>query len=231
MRRRAPFTPFSGRSRGTIAAILLTFALSSAVTVVLTIGATSRAQHRATVIEVAARQRTLAERYVRDILLVRQGAKADPAADAAILRSSGDALLRGGPAPAVEGDDDEAQLPPAVGAPVRAQLMQERRLVADLIVAGTAVLEPRPATQTRLSAGERIAATDPLTRLRVLAGLTSNVSLNATRTLAADADRGVSDLVALQVGLGAAGLVVSLLLAFALIRTTRRQTAHFRSLV
>ena len=35
----------------------------------------------------------------------------------------------------------------------------------------------------------------------------------------------------IQVGLGFSGLVVSLLLAWALVATTRRQTAHFRSLV
>ena len=36
---------------------------------------------------------------------------------------------------------------------------------------------------------------------------------------------------ALQIGLGIGGLLVSLLLAWALIGATRRQTAHFRSLV
>ena len=35
----------------------------------------------------------------------------------------------------------------------------------------------------------------------------------------------------IQIGLGVGGLVVSLLLAWALVATTRRQTAHFRSLV
>jgi diguanylate cyclase (GGDEF)-like protein/PAS domain S-box-containing protein len=68
-------------------------------------------------------------------------------------------------------------------------------------------------------------------RLRVLAALTSNVSLDASRTLAADADRSVVDLITLQIVLGAGGLVTSLLLAWALIRAARRQTAHFRSLV
>jgi diguanylate cyclase (GGDEF)-like protein/PAS domain S-box-containing protein len=218
------------RGRRAIGAILLTFALSSAVTVAVTIRATSKAQHRASVIEVAGRQRTLAERYVRDILLVRQGAQADPAVTGETLRRSAAVLLDGGTVPAVDGDDDEAELPPTTDADVRAQLEQQRRLVADLTATGSG-LARRPVAAVPPTAGERLDATDPLTRLRVLAALTSNVALDASRTLAAEADRGVSDLIRLQVGLGGAGLVMSLLLAFALIRAARRQTAHFRSLV
>jgi diguanylate cyclase (GGDEF)-like protein/PAS domain S-box-containing protein len=231
MLRPRSFGPFAGRGRRAIGAILLTFALSSTVTVVLTIGATSKSRHRATVIEVAARQRALAERYVRDVLLVREGEQADPAATGRILRLSADVLLDGGTAPAVAGDDDEAGLSPTQGRAVRSQLEQERRLVADLTQTGSALLARRPVTGVPLTARERIAATDPTTRLRVLAALTSNVSLGASRTLAADADRGITDLIALQIVLGGGGLAMSLLLAFALIRAARRQTAHFRSLV
>src|SRR5207248_5720020 len=68
-------------------------------------------------------------------------------------------------------------------------------------------------------------------RLRVLAALTSNVSLNAARTLARSTDRNISQLIVLQTVLGAAGLLASLLLGWALMLATRRQTAHFRSLV
>ena len=124
--RRRRFSPFSGRGRRAVIAILLTFTLSSAVTVGLSIDATSRGQHRASALEVAARQRTLAERYVSDILLVRSGAEADPGATADILRRSADVLLSGGVAPPVEGDDDETRVPPAPGA-VRPQLEQQRR--------------------------------------------------------------------------------------------------------
>jgi diguanylate cyclase (GGDEF)-like protein/PAS domain S-box-containing protein len=231
MRRRQAFSPFSGRGRRAVLAILLTFTLSSAVTVALSILATSGGRHRGAVVEVAARQRTLAERYVSDILLVRRGAEADPAATAAILRRSADVLLSGGTAPPVDGDDDETHVPPAPGPAVRAQLEQERRLVADLTATGAAILDDRPVAGLKPTASERVPAADPMSRLRVLAALTSNVSLNASRTLAADADHGIADLIELQVGLGAVGLVTSLLLALALIRAARRQTAHFRSLV
>src|SRR5919198_654002 len=61
--------------------------------------------------------------------------------------------------------------------------------------------------------------------------LTSNVSLNAAHTIGAEDDRSISRLIVIEVVLGALGLLTSLLLAFGLIAATRRQTAHFRSLV
>src|SRR5262249_19829445 len=64
-----------------------------------------------------------------------------------------------------------------------------------------------------------------------LAALTSNVSLDAARTIANRADRNVTGLIATQVLLGVAGLLASLALALGVIAATRRQTAHFRTLV
>jgi diguanylate cyclase (GGDEF)-like protein/PAS domain S-box-containing protein len=230
MRTRA-FSPFARRGRRAIAAILLTFGLSSTVTVTLSIWATSRAQHRAAVFQVAARQRMLAERYVAEVLLARSGAPADPNTTAALLLHSADALLNGGQAPAANGDDDETAVARASNPAVRAQLEQERRLVSDLTATGTAVLGGRPLAGVPLAAHERVGVQDPVGRLRVLAALTANVSLNVSRSIAADADHGIADLIRLQIGLGAAGLLTSLMLAVALIRAARRQTAHFRSLV
>jgi diguanylate cyclase (GGDEF)-like protein/PAS domain S-box-containing protein len=231
LRKGEAFRPFATRGRRTIAAILLTFAFFSAVSVTLSIWATTRSKHQASVVEVAARQRTLAERYVNEILLAREGTSADPAVTARLLAQSAQALLDGGPVPSVQGDDDETALPPATGQSVRAQLKQEQRLVADLAATGAALLANRPVTGIPLTAHERVAVTDPITRLRVLAALTSNVSLNAARSIANSTDRNISRVIILQVVLGAAGLLASLLLAWGLIRATRRQTAHFRSLV
>ena len=107
IRRRTSFRPFATRGRGMTIAIIAMFALFSAVSVALSIRETSRARHRATVVEIAGRQRTLAERYVRETMLVHSGARADPAATAGILRASVGALIDGGAAPAVNGDDDE----------------------------------------------------------------------------------------------------------------------------
>jgi diguanylate cyclase (GGDEF)-like protein/PAS domain S-box-containing protein len=227
---RRTFSPFGGAARRPIAAILATFALSSAITVGLSIWATTRSHHRAAVLEVAARQRTLAERYVKEILLVRSGAAADPATTAAALRQSADALLDGGLAPAVNGDDDEAEISGAADPAVRGELEQERRLVHDLTATGGAILAGRPLPAAN-TAHERIEAADPIARLRILSDLTSNTALNTARTIAANADHSVGGLIVIQVGLGVAGLTVSLLLALALVAATRRRTAHFRSIV
>ncbi|MEA2508501.1 MAG: hypothetical protein QOG21_583, partial [Actinomycetota bacterium] len=106
---------------------------------------------------------------------------------------------------------------------------QEGRLVTDLTGTGAALLAGSHRA-VAATANESLAGTQ-LHRLEVLAALTSNVSLNATRTLGADTDRNIAHLIGLQVVLGIVGLLISLLLAGALIVVTRRQTAHFRSLV
>src|SRR5439155_17264260 len=86
-------------------------------------------------------------------------------------------------------------------------------------------------TTLPLAAHEHLATPDPVERLRILTAMTSNVSLNAARTIASATDSNISNLITLQVALGIVGLLTSLLLALALIAATRRQTAHFRSLV
>jgi diguanylate cyclase (GGDEF)-like protein/PAS domain S-box-containing protein len=231
MRAGPAFRPFASRGRRAVVAILLTFALFSALSVALSIWATSRSQYKASVLEVAARQRTLSERYLREILLARAGEQADPAYVGSLLDRSAQTLLDGGKAPAVNGDDDETHLSAASGDTIRAQLRQERRLIRDLRANGAAFVAGRPLSEVRLTAGERLKMRDPVTRLRVLSALTSNVSLNAARSIASAHDRDIDGLITLQTIAGAAGFVASLLLGWALIATTRRQTAHFRSLV
>ena len=225
------FRPFAARARGTTIAIVLTFALVSTVSSALSIWTTGHSKHRAAVIEIAARQRTLAERYVEELLLVRAGKTADPTHTGKLLSQSAQALLNGGLAPAVNGDDDEATLPAEHEPLVRGQLQQEARLVSDLTRTGSAFLAGRPVAGLLQTGSEHIHVADPLQRLRILAALTSNISLNASRTIAARADQDISNLIMLQIGLGVGGLFLSLLLAWALVTATRRQTAHFRSLV
>jgi diguanylate cyclase (GGDEF)-like protein/PAS domain S-box-containing protein len=214
-----------------VGAILITICFFSALSLVLSTGATSRSQNQASVVEIAGRQRTLSERYLNDVMLSRAGAQADPAYTASLLRDSAAALLDGGTAPGVNGDDDETALPPATDPAIREKLLQEARLVGDLTATGAAVLAGRPVSSVELTANERPLRSGPIGRLRVLAALTSNSSLNAARAIATQADRNVSHLIVIQVVLGVAGLLISIGLALALIAATRRQTAHFRSLV
>jgi len=225
------FRPFASSGRRTVAAILATFAFFSAVSVGLSVWSTSRSKYKASVLEVAARQRTLSERYVKEVLLARVGVQANPAYIGALLENSSEALLNGGMAPAVNGDDDETKLSAASGGQIRAQLKQEHRLVQDLTSTGAAVLGHGPQSAVPLTAHEHLTVTAPIERLRVLSALTSNVSLNTARTIATANDRNINNLITLQMILGVAGFVASLLLGWALIAATRRQTAHFRSLV
>jgi diguanylate cyclase (GGDEF)-like protein/PAS domain S-box-containing protein len=232
MRRRVQtFRPFTTSGRRTVAAILLTFAFFSAVSVGLSVWSTSRSQYKASVLEVAARQRTLAERYVKSVLLARVHVQANPNYVAGLLEESTNALLDGGMAPAVNGDDDETRLAAASGKTIRAQLVEERKLVHDLAATGAAILGNKPGTEVPLTAHEHLIVKDPMDRLRVLGALTSNVALNAARSIATANDRNINNLITLQMFLGIAGFIASLLLGWALIAATRRQTAHFRSLV
>src|SRR5262249_9328776 len=114
---------------------------------------------------------------------------------------------------------------------VREQLEQERRLVMDLTATGSAIMAGKPVGRLPTTAREHLRTLPPLQRLRVLAALTSNVALNSARTIASHTDRNVNSLIVLQVLLGIGSFAVSLLLSLALIAATRRQTAHFRSLV
>ncbi len=231
MRHGREFQPFASSGRRTVIAIFVTFGLFSAISLSLSISATSRSQNRATVVEVAARQRTLAERYVKEVLLVRAGRQANPATTASLLSASARALLNGGVAPAVPGDDDDTPVGAASGTVVRNQLLEEERLVRDLSSFGAALLAHRPLGSLRAVGGEHLTTHDPLQRLRLLGALTSVVALNVSRSIAAQTDGNINQLLDMQIVLGVVGLLVSLLLAWGLMVITRRQTAHFRSLV
>jgi diguanylate cyclase (GGDEF)-like protein/PAS domain S-box-containing protein len=231
IRLRREFRPFASRGRGTIIAILVTFALVFTANALISIWSTSKSRNRASIVEIAARQRTLAERYVAELLLVREGARADPGRTGDLLAASAAALLNGGEAPAVPGDDDDVRIGGEASRTIRAKLEEQQKLIRDLVSTGRALLAGRPVRALAQTGGEHIRATDPVTRLRILSALTSNVSLDAARSIAAQTDHNVGNSILLQLALGAMGVLASILLAWALVTTTRRQTAHFRSLV
>ena len=91
---------------------------------------------------------------------------------------------------------------------------EEQRLVADLTAAGNAYLDGRSQSAVRFTGHERITTTDPLERLRILTALTSNIALNTARTIGTKTDNNVHNSINLQLGLGAAGIVISMLLAW-----------------
>jgi len=58
------FRPFAPRARTTIIAIVVTFVLILGASAVVSIWSTGKSRNRAAVVEIAGRQRTLAERYI-----------------------------------------------------------------------------------------------------------------------------------------------------------------------
>src|SRR5712691_7976862 len=97
----------------------------------------ARERGAALIVNIAARQRALGERYQKDVVLRTQGVQADPDDDAAQLLSNADALLHGGDVVAVQGADQQVRIPPASSDPrVIAKLEEEQRLIKLLITAG-----------------------------------------------------------------------------------------------
>src|SRR4051795_8740592 len=104
---RTQFRPFSNNGRWTIAAIMLVFAAYSGLSLLLSERTTTGSEHKASVLEVAARQRTLTERYAKEVLLSMAGAPSASRPIADDLKQSAAALLDGGVAPGVAGGDGE----------------------------------------------------------------------------------------------------------------------------
>ena len=229
--RQTRFRPFTVSGRKTIATIMLAFTLYTALSLVLSSGTATRSTHQADVLQIAARQRTLTERYTADVLLGLAGLPSAAVPIAHDLEQSGKALLNGGVAPGVEGDEDDVRIPALTGTLERLQLRQELHLIHDLVATGSALLagKARPLT---LTAHEHLPATmPPLQRLTILTGITSNVALNVEHSIGAATDRNISTLVSLQRLLAGIGLIVFGILSWALVTSTRRRSAHFQSLV
>ena len=85
------------------------------VTAIVGYNARATAQERgsALVVNIAARQRALVERYTKDVLLVVGGFQADPEQSAAALHQTADALLDGGSVLAPQGNDLRVKIPAA----------------------------------------------------------------------------------------------------------------------
>jgi PAS domain S-box-containing protein len=210
---------------------MLVFVIYTGLSLLLSEDTTSGSQHKAAVIEVAARQRTLTERYTKEVLLGMRGSSSAAGTIGDDLEHSAAALLNGGVAPEVAGDSDAQRVAPLRGALARSQLRQEQSLIHDLVATGNALLTGQT-TPVPLTAHERFPRSAPLLRrLTVLTGLTSNVSLNVVRSVGNANDRNTSNIISLERLLAAIGLAVFGLLSWALVVSTRRRSAHFRSLV
>ena len=99
----------------------------------------------AVIINVAGRQRGLAERYEKDVILATQGVQSDPGDDEGQLLENADALLHGGDVLAVQGADNEVHIRAAGTDPLVVNRVAEvRRLITQLITAGNHLTKLRP---------------------------------------------------------------------------------------
>jgi hypothetical protein len=105
------------------------------------------------VLEVAARQRTLSERYLQEVLLARQASRPTPPTSGLLLDQSARTLLDGGKGPGRERRRRRDAPSAASGTAIRAQLRQERKLIRDLRASGAAYVAGRPVGAVRLDGG------------------------------------------------------------------------------
>jgi diguanylate cyclase (GGDEF)-like protein/PAS domain S-box-containing protein len=183
----------------------------------------SRERGAALSLNVAARQRALAERYVRDAFLEVEGIQADPIDDATQLLTNANALLAGGDVVAVQGADSVVHIRPASGDPrVISKLEAEHRLIEKMIASGEAL--------ARMSPGEPGFA-DQLLDLRVAGAQVASISNDAVGQLTADTEAGFSRLVVIGVMLGIIGAIAAIVMGLLLRRVGARRAAQFRSLV
>jgi PAS domain S-box-containing protein len=176
----------------------------------------------ALIVNTAARQRALVERYTTDVLLVVDGFEADPEESAEDVREPVDVLLDGGSVRAPQGGGARVEIPPARDRKVRLKLEQDRRLIDELILTGDRLLD-----------GGR---DDPeykanVTRLRVLSAQLSSVSNDAAREVTQVTEASISRLVRIEIALGLLGVLAALALGLLLRRAGAEQAAQFRSLV
>jgi PAS domain S-box-containing protein len=208
-----------GRRLGWVIPVLIVL-----VTAIVGYNARAIAQQRgsALIVNTAARQRTLVERYAKDVLLVVDGLQADPEDSGEAMRQPVDVLLDGGSVRAPQGDGSRVEIPPARDWRVRRKLEQDRRLIDELIRTGDRLLEggrnnPRYAAD--------------VTQLRVLTAQLSSVSNDAAQEITQQTEASLNRLVRIEIALGLLSVLAALAIGLLLRRAGAEQAAQFRSLV
>lgn len=210
----------SGRKFGWIIALFL---ILIAAIVGFNARATAKERETALTINVAARQRALAERYIKDVLLRVEGFQADPQEDATQLQETALALLQGGEVQAVQGADATVTIRPMKGDwKTIAKLQQERTLIGKLLSAGNALL-----ALDRGSPG----FDQQLMQLRIVGAQVSGITSDAVGEMTKHAETALWRLVWIGVALGLVGAAAAIGMALLLKRIGAQQAVQFRSLV
>jgi PAS domain S-box-containing protein len=184
--------------------------------------ATSQQRGSALVVNIAARQRALVERYAKDVLLDVDGFQADPEGSGTALHQEADALLDGGTVIAPQGNDSFVEIPAARDWKVRRKLDQNRRLIDQLTHTGDRLLKGG-------RADPQYAA--DVNRLRVLSAQLSSVSNDAVGEITQHTEASLSRLVRIEIALGLLSALAALAMGLLLRRAGAEQAAQFRSLV
>ena len=208
-----------GRRLGWVIPVLV---ILVAAIVVYNARALDQQRGSALIVNLAARQRALVERYTTDVLLKVDGFEADPEESAEDVREPVDVLLDGGSVRAPQGDGSRVEIPPARDWKVRLKLEQDRRLIDKLIVTGDRLLDGGPDSPRY---------EDNVTELRVLSAQLSSVSNDAAREITQVTEASISRLVRIEIALGLLGVLAALALGLLLRRAGAEQAAQFRSLV
>jgi two-component system, sensor histidine kinase and response regulator len=210
------------RHRMPIVAVLLSVVVTGGMLGYL-VRVMSRERNTPLLVNVTARQRTLVERYIKDVVLKLDGVPTAPEASATVMVASADALLRGGMVVSPNGDPERLVHVPAVrGWKAQAKLTQERGLINELTDRGSALLaegrqSPTYATDLRL--------------LRILGAELSSVTSDATNEITLDAHSSLSRLEVVAVLAGVIGALLSCVVIVVLRRAAQRASARFRTLV
>src|SRR3989454_7589935 len=174
-------------------------------------------------VNVAARQRALAERYEKDVILTTLGIQADPGDDADQLLANADALRHSGEVQAVQGADEQIQIRQASrDAIVVAKINEECRLIQELIAVGDELYAMR--------AGQP-GYPGQLRNLRVVGAQVTSISNDAVGQMTRETESALARLVAVVITLGVLGAIAALAMALFLRRTAAQRAAQFRSLV
>jgi diguanylate cyclase (GGDEF)-like protein/PAS domain S-box-containing protein len=185
--------------------------------------ATAHERDTALIVNVASRQRALAERYIKDVLLKVEGLPADPAEDADTLAHTAAALLNGGEVQAVRGADEVVHISPYRGNwKVTAKLTQERVLLGRLIATGNDLLD---------SGRDSLTFDDHVLQLRITAAQLATLSNDAVGEMTHSAQDSLGRLVRVGIVLGLLGALAAVAMGLLLRRAGAQQAAQFRSLV
>ncbi len=182
-----------------------------------------RERGAALIVNIAARQRALAEGYVKHVVMKSEGIQADPESDAQLLLDNAEALLHGGEVTAVQGADADIHIPVASSDPrVIAKLEEEKHLIDSLVGNGSFLLRMDP-TDPMFA--------DQLLQVRVVGAQLANISNDAVGQMTLDTEAAFSRLVRVSIALGALGAVLALAMGLLLRRVASRRSARFRALV